>query len=124
MVKIIAGEIVQDDDPRAQRLQNQQQRNNQPFPNAWNRTGGGGGGGRGGAGQIGGQRQPPQQQQQQASPFDAVNDKLRQFGLNDLNIQGHVIEPVFMVAAVLCLVFYGIPGLLVVAVVWYMSRQR
>ena len=110
MVKIIGnGEIVQDDDPRAQRLQNQQQRNDQPLPNAWNNIRGGDGGGN---------------QQQEPSPFNAVNIKLRQFGINDLNFRGYVIEPVFMVAAVLSLVFYGIPGLLIVAVVWYMTTQR
>ena len=114
MVKIIAGEIVQDDDPRVQQLKNQQQRNNRPLPNTWNRGGDGGNA-------HSAQRQP---QQQQLSPLDAVNDKLRQFGINDLNFQGHVIEPVFIVAAVLCLVFYGIPGVLIVAVIWYVSRQR
>ena len=112
MVKIIAGEIVQDDDPRVQQLKNQQQRNNRPLPNTWNR-----------GGDEGNAHSAPQQRQQQLQPFDAVNDKLRQFGINDLNFQGHVIEPVFMVAAVLCLVFYGVPGLLVVAVIWYVSRQ-
>ena len=112
MVKIIAGEIVQDDDPRVQQLKNQQQRNNRPLPNTWNRGGDG-------SNAHSAQRQP-----QQLSPLDAVNDKLRQFGINDLNFQGHVIEPVFMVAAVLCLVFYGIPGVLIVAVIWYVSRQR
>ncbi|XP_066915125.1 protein FAM241B-like [Clytia hemisphaerica] len=118
MVKIINGEIVPDDDPRAQRFTQQQQRNNQPFPNAWQRAGNQGN-------QAQPNRQQQQQQQQQPSPLTEINNRLRGFGINDVNIQGNVIEPIFLVAAVLALVFYGFPGLLIVAVVWFLTtRQR
>ena len=116
MVKIIAGEIVSDDDIRAQRF-DQRQRNNQPFPNVWQRGGGG---------------QSNQYQQQQSppagegapGPLTEINNRLRGFGIGNQFIQGRLIEPVFQVAAVLALVFYGIPGIIVVGLIWFFTSQN
>ncbi|XP_057308932.1 protein FAM241B-like [Hydractinia symbiolongicarpus] len=111
MVKIIGGEVVQDDDPRAIEWERRQNRTAQ-----------------GGLGRptdtvhnfAQGVRQDPNQ-----PPLVAINNRLRGFGIPDFNVGGHVIEPLFSVAGVLALVFWGLPGLLIVAVVWYvMTRQQ
>jgi len=114
MVKIVAGEIVADDDPRARHLNPRQGANNQPLPNTWHRAPAGTNSN--GAGN--------QQQPEQPSPLTEINNRLRAFGINDLHLQGYCIEPIFLVLAVLGLVFYGLPGLLIVAVVWFFMTQR
>lgn len=116
MVKIINGEVVPDDDPRAQewmRRQRQPGSSQSPFPNAWQhqQQQQGGAGGR--------------QQMNEQSPTVEINNRLRAFGLSDLRLGQHVIEPMYLVAAVLGLVFWGIPGILIVAAIWFfMTRQQ
>lgn len=136
MVKIIDGEIVQDDDPRAiewERRQRQNQgysdprlRNNQneqqQQQGSMGAFGGLFGGGMGRAGAPGAGHQQGQGQ----SPFDGINQRLSEFGLRPWNIGGNVVEPIVTVALILALVFYGLRGVMVVAIVWYLfgrSRQ-
>ncbi|XP_065063475.1 protein FAM241B-like [Rhopilema esculentum] len=128
MVKIIDGEIVQDDDPRAiewERQQRQGQGWNDPrLRNSRNNSkqqsttqSPAGAFGRMGQGPMAqGQANP----QQGASPFQALNEKLSDFGLRPWNVGDHVIEPIFQVALILALVFFGFQGLIVVGVLWYM----
>lgn len=126
MVKIIDGEIVPDDDPRAvewERRQRQSQGWNDKRLRG-NATPGGGADGSQynnafarmgfpqGSGAQGGQ---PQGQ----SPFQGINEKLTELGLRPWNIGEYIVEPVFTVALILALVFYGFPGLVVVAVIWF-----
>ena len=125
MVKIIDGEIVQDDDPRAIEWE-RRQRSNQGWSDPRLRAGSGGqqmtagnpsyndtfarmgvpsrGGGQGGQAQ---------------SPFQGINEKLSEFGLRPWSIGDYVVEPVFTVALILALVLYGFPGVIVVGVIWF-----
>ena len=127
-MKIIDGEIVQDDDPRAvewERRQRQNQGWNDPRLRGGNGAQQGTGGGppynnafarmgyapQGGVGQQG--------QFQGQSPFQGINQKLSELGLRPWNIGDNVVEPIFIVALILALVFYGFPGLVVVGVIWF-----
>ena len=127
MVKIIDGEIVQDDDPRAIEWENRQRRNqgwndprlrggngsqqgpntNPSYGNAFARMGAPSGGG----GQD--------VQNRGESPFQGINQKLSEFGLRPWSIGEYVVEPIFTVALILALVLYGFPGLVVVGVIWF-----
>ena len=141
MVKIIDGEIVQDDDPRAiewerrqrqsqgyndPRLRNnqywqQQQQGPQEQQGSMGAFGGQFGRGMGRAGAPG-----TNQQGHGQSPFDGINQRLSEFGFRPWNIGGNVVEPIVTVALILALMFYGFRGVIVVAIVWYLfgrSRQ-
>lgn len=119
MVKIIDGEIVQDDDPRAIEWERRQRQNY-----GWNDP------------RLRGSQAPPSQnnqfppggghqgQIQGQSPFQGINEKLAQFGLRPWRIGENVVEPVFTVALILALVFYGLPGVVIVAVIWYMFGRN
>lgn len=112
MVTIINGEIVQDNDPRAQefrnrgRRQEQQQRQSQQ---QWSHS------------------QNPPQEQQGGSIFDQLNNRLISAGFPRWNLGQNVVEPIVSVALILALVLFGIQGVLLVGVVWFImqqSRQR
>ena len=127
MVKIIDGEIVQDDDPRAiewERRQRQSQgwndsrlrgdhRNQQEttgspsFASAFGRMGNPPSGG--------GQNS----QMEGRSPFQEINEKLSGLGLRPWSIGDYVVEPIFTVALILAFVLYGFPGLAVVGIIWF-----
>lgn len=118
MVKIINGEVVQDDDPRAiEWMQHQNLKNHTNNRSAPNES-----------------YQQQQSQQQAAGGFQGVgdlqnivlniNNKLRAFGLNDLHVGDHVVEPIFLVAGVLALVFWGVPGIFIILISWYVYNRR
>lgn len=115
MVKIINGEIVQDDDPRAQEWTRQQQRRNNPQPqqyqSSYNRN-------------FGNQRSDNQQNIQPNSPVVEINNRLRQLGVPNFNLGGQVVEPIFTVAAIIGVLFFGFPALLVVGLFWYFSTGQ
>ncbi len=128
MVKIIDGEIVQDDDPRAlewERRQRQSQgwsdprlRNQGQQQAQYQQQGMGAMGAFGNMmGNVGGGNAQPGQA---PSPLQGINNRLSEMGLRPWNIGQYVVEPVFTVALVLALVFYGVKGLMVVGIVWYM----
>jgi len=115
MVTIIDGEIVQDDDPRAQayKQRNRWQENSPPSQREQNfdpgrmrarpQVGPGG---------IGG-----------GSIIDQVNNKLLSAGFPRWNLGQNVIEPIVSVALLLALIFFGVKGLLMVGVVWFLLNQ-
>lgn len=111
MVTIINGEIVQDNDPRAQEFRNrgrrqeqQQRRPQQQWPHSQN----------------------PPHEQQGGSIFDQLNNRLISAGFPRWNLGQNVVEPIVSVALILALVLFGIQGVLLVGVVWFImqSRQR
>jgi len=113
MVTIINGEIVQDNDPRAQefrnrgRRQEQQQRGHQQ--QQWSHS------------------QTSPQENQGGSIFDQLNNRLISAGFPRWNLGQNVVEPIASVALILALVLFGIQGVLLVGVVWFImqqSRQR
>eukprot|EP00794_Sanderia_malayensis_P012299 gene12299-13567_t len=131
MVKIIDGEIVPDDDPRAvewerrqrqqqgwsdPRLRQSQQQQQQSGTGLGRSAFGLGGMMGGGAAQHPGQRV--------GSPFQGINNKLMEMGLQPWNVGAYVIEPIFTVAFLLALVFYGIKGLIIVGVVWFLFQRH
>ncbi|KXJ09579.1 uncharacterized protein FAM241B [Exaiptasia diaphana] len=115
MVTIIDGEIVQDDDPRAQAYK---QRNRRPEPTTQSQTeqtfdstrmrqrpqvGPGG---------IGG-----------GSIIDQFNNKLLAAGFPRWNLGQNVVEPIVSVMLILALVFFGLKGVLMVGLVWFFLNQ-
>lgn len=128
MVKIIDGEIVQDDDPRAIEWEKQQRQNHgwsdprlragfnqqqQHGAETQNRPDTGTGM-FGLGGMMGGQGQPGN------STFQGINQKLSEMGLRPWNIGGYVVKPVFTIALVIAALFYGVRGMLIVAIIWYL----
>ena len=132
MVKIINGEIVQDDDPRAvewARLQSQRQsvtQRRQQTGQGMQGQGQGMGlfGGLQGAFGSGQGRQEPQPAQAQQSPFQGINEKLAGMGIPRWNIGQNVVEPLFSVIFVLALIFYGVRGLLMAGLLWFMFGRN
>lgn len=112
MVTIINGEIVQDNDPRAQEFRNrgrrqeqQQRRPQHQWPHSQN----------------------PPHEQLGRSIFDQLNNRLISAGFPRWNLGQNVVEPIVSVALILALVLFGIQGVLLVGVVWFImqqSRQR
>jgi len=124
MVKIINGEVVPDNDPRAQEWTRRQNTPSYSQNNTNTNT-------RARTSNIGNSNTGSNSSQQntgggaQQSPLVDVNNRLRGLGVPNFQLAGQVVEPVFTVAALLALVFWGFPGLLIVAVVWYiMTRQN
>lgn len=112
MVTIINGEIVQDNDPRAQefrnrgRRQEQQQRGQQQ--QQWTHS-----------------QNPPQEQG--GSMFDQLNNRLISAGFPRWNLGQYVVQPIVSVALILALVLFGFKGILLFGVVWFImlpSRRR
>lgn len=112
MVTIINGEIVQDNDPRAQEFRNRGRRQEQQQQQQqWN---------------YGSQSQNPPVQQG-GSIFDQLNNRLISAGFPRWNLGQNVVEPIVSVALILALVLFGIQGVLLVGVAWFImqqSRQR
>ena len=112
MVTIINGEIVQDNDPRAQEFRNRGRRQEQPQQQQqWSH---------------GTQsRNPPGQEG--GSIFDQLNNRLVSAGFPRWNLGQNVVEPIVSVALILALVLFGLQGVLLVGVAWFImqqSRQR
>lgn len=107
MVTIINGEIVPDNDPRAQEFRNRgrRQERQQQWPHSQN----------------------PPHEQLGRSIFDQLNNRLVSAGFPRWNLGQYVVEPIVSVALILALVLFGIQGVLLVGVVWFImqqSRQR
>ena len=110
MVTIIDGEIVQDNDPRAQAYRQrgrQQQQSDQPRnrQQAQNNMAPGVGG-------IG-----------TGSIFDQLNNKLIAAGFPRWNLGQHVVEPIHSAALILALFFFGLRGILFVGLIWFLLKQ-
>ncbi|XP_072038485.1 protein FAM241B-like [Amphiura filiformis] len=119
MVRILAnGDIVQDDDPRAQQ--------------ARDRASGGAGGPRMGYvrhdNDAGHQGQYGQQQQQgmmgqQVSIFTVFNQKLIDAGFPRWNLGSTVIEPIVSVGFLLAFLVFGLPGILFGALLFVVCKM-
>ncbi|XP_064613885.1 protein FAM241B-like [Liolophura sinensis] len=105
MVKILSsGEIVQDDDPRAQGSRNRgNQRNDRP---------------RQGFVQHNEQPQGMYQGGQTVSIFDSLNQRLLAAGIPRWNIGPYAVEPIVSVGFILAGLLMGIKGLLFAAVLF------
>jgi hypothetical protein len=110
MVTIINGEIVPDNDPRAKAYR--ERRNNANRPQTYSTTSNesssrssqrfqGGGG------------------NNANSPFTDINNYLLRVGIPRFTLAGNVVEPVFLIAAVIVVIFVGLPGLLLMAIVYF-----
>ncbi|XP_045214195.2 protein FAM241B-like [Mercenaria mercenaria] len=112
MVRILkTGEIVSDNDPRAQQA-NARPRQNigriQHDPDEMARQYEGGGGEGGG---------------QQASVFDGLNQRLVDYGFPRFNVGSHTVEPIVTVGFILAGLLLGLPGLLLAAVLFFVSKM-
>ena len=111
MVTIINGEIVADSDPRAQEYRNRGRRQ---------------------------ERQQGQSQQQQwtygthdqqnpngleGGLFTQLNNRLLTAGFPRWNLGQYVVEPIMSVSLILALVLFGLRGVLLVGVVWFLMQQ-
>lgn len=110
MVTIINGEIVPDSDPRAKAYRERRNNTNraQTRTTTSNET-------------ASRSRQPNQDggQGNNNSPFTEINNQLLRLGIPRFTLAGNVVEPVFLVAALIAVLFVGLPGLLMIAVVYF-----
>lgn len=111
MVRILStGEIVSDDDPRTQQG-NARPRQNigriQHDPDEMARQYEGGGGGA----------------RQQFSVFDGLNQRLIAYGFPRFSIGTHTVEPIVLVGFILAGLLLGLPGLLLAAVLFFVSKM-
>ena len=111
MVKILSnGDIVADDDPRAQQSSSRSSGSSarprqgyiQHDDNAHQQGGMGGG--------------------QSVSVFTVVNQKLLGLGLPQFNVGPYVVEPIVLVAFVIAGLLMGIPGLIFAALLFFVSQ--
>ena len=121
MVKIINGEIVPDDDPRAVAWQRRQEQSRRPQNTQY-----GGNPQYGGNQQYGGSNPQygSQMQGQEQSPLVEINRRLREFGIPNLTLGGHVLEPAIIIALLLALIFIGLKGVLIVGGLYYFFVLR
>lgn len=120
MVWILAnGEVVQDDDPRAQEARRAQRATNAHNTRSANDQFRGYGGDRGqGGGQAwysggaGGEGVPEDGQVRQVSIFEIINQKLLDLGIPRWNFGEHVVEPIVIVGFLIAMLFFGLRGLL------------
>ncbi|WAQ97293.1 F241B-like protein [Mya arenaria] len=110
MVRILStGEIVKDSDPRAQQGTSRSRQNigriqHDPDEMARQYEGQGQGGG------------------QQFSVFDGLNERLAGYGVPRFNIGAHTVEPIVLVGFVLAGLLLGLPGLLLAAILFVISK--
>ncbi|XP_031553322.1 protein FAM241B-like [Actinia tenebrosa] len=114
MVTIINGEIVQDNDPRAQAYK---QRNRRPEslteqgvqggPNSFSTR----------------QRPNGPSVLGQGSMLDQLNNKLLDAGFPRWNLGQNVVQPIVSVILLLALLLFGLKGLLIVGFIWFMLRH-
>jgi len=117
MVRILSnGEIVPDDDPRAQsssrnpsQQQNSAQSGQNRTPRFQNVQAGPTGYNENAQGQPGGQ---------QVSLFQVLNQRLISMGFPRFTLSGITVEPIISVALLLSLLLFGLPGLLLVGVLF------
>jgi len=106
MVKILSnGEIVPDDDPRAQQAQSRPQRPPQPHMAARQQ-----------------QQEGAYHHGQQVSIFHSLNQKLHNMGIPPFRIGEIVIEPIVTVGFLFALLMFGIQGLIFGAVLFAVSQ--
>lgn len=118
MVKIINGEIVQDDDPRALNWQGKQRaRANTVLSQQMSHS-------PSSAQAHGFVQRPRQDLPQPRSPFSQFSAWLRGFGIPDINLGGHIIEPAISAAFVISIVLFGIQGLVIVGLLYYVFVVR
>ena len=110
MVTIINGEIVQDTDPRARAYRERQNNANRPQTNSRRSHEN--------ASQSN-QRFQDGGQNNANSPFTDINNYLLRVGIPRFTLAGNVVEPVFLIAALIVVIFAGIPGLLLMAIVYF-----
>lgn len=125
MVTIINGEIVPDDDPRAQAYR--QRRNNASRRDTSERATSF----RGQTSEQGDTRNPNTNNVQGAgargtanSMFYNVNNRLLDAGLPRLTVAGRVIEPLILIGVVLGVIFLGLRGLALIGVVYFLLSGR
>lgn len=107
MVTLINGEIVQDNDPRAQEFRSRERRQERP---------------QGQSQQTGGYyetRWQNPQEQQGGSIFNQINDRLLAAGFPRWNLGQNVVEPIVSVALILALVLFGFRAFVLGCIVWY-----
>ncbi|KAF7247441.1 hypothetical protein EYD10_06658 [Varanus komodoensis] len=122
MVRILAnGDIVQDDDPRVRRSNQNRENSSRPgFFNMGTNTG-----------------VPPRQQEQQPyhqreqqqgarpgerSPFSDINQQLVNMGFPTWNLGNQVVEPVMSILLLFLLMMVGVRGLLLVGLIYIVSH--
>lgn len=114
MVTIINGEIVQDNDPRAQAYKQRNRR-----PESSNEQGG-----RVDQSSFSTRQRPNGPSVLgQGSMLDQVNNKLLEAGFPRWNLGQNVVEPIVSVILILALLLFGFKGLLIVGFIWFMLRQ-
>ena len=110
MVTIINGEIVQDNDPRARAYRERQDNANRPQINSRRSNEN--------ASQSN-QRFQDGRQNYANSPFTDINNYLLRAGIPRFTLAGNVVEPVFLIAALIVVILAGLPGLLLMAIVYF-----
>ncbi|XP_071829982.1 protein FAM241B-like [Apostichopus japonicus] len=123
MVRILAnGDIVQDDDPRAQQGRRTQGGTNihglrsstSDQGRGYRNEGQGQGGGQAWyGGGAGGEGVPEDGQVRQVSIFEVINQKLLDLGVPRWNFGQHVVEPIVLIGFLIAMLLFGFRGLLV-----------
>lgn len=115
MVTIINGEIVPDNDPRAKAYRERKSNTNRQ--ESTSRTANENARTNGRGTQYG--RQDNVNNNNQASPFTEINNYLLRVGIPRFTLAGTVVEPIILIAALLVLVFFGLPGLILMAIAYF-----
>jgi hypothetical protein len=116
MVTIIDGEIVQDNDPRAQAYK---QRHRRPESSNEQR----GNGDQGSFNSRTRQRANAPGGLGAGSILDQLNNKLISAGFPRWNLGQNVVEPIVSIVLILALVMFGLKGILIVGFIWFMLKQ-
>jgi hypothetical protein len=110
MVTIINGEIVPDHDPRAKAYRERRNNTSRAQTNA--RTSNENTSRTTHQFQDGGQNNAN-------SPFTEINNYLLRVGIPRFTLAGNVVEPIFLIAALVMVIFVGLPGLVLMAIVYF-----
>jgi hypothetical protein len=106
MVTIINGEIVPDNDPRAKAYRERRSNTNRGQTNA----------------RTANENAPRIQdggQNNANSPFTEMNNYLIRVGIPRFTLAGTVVEPIILIAALVALILFGLPGLVLMAIGYF-----
>ena len=111
MVTIINGEIVPDSDPRAKAYRERKNNTNRAQTNSRSSSEYGP--------RTTQQIQDGGPQNNANSPFTDINNYLLRVGIPRFSLGGTVIEPIILIAAILVIMFIGLPGLILMAIIYF-----
>ncbi|RDD37439.1 Uncharacterized protein C10orf35-like protein [Trichoplax sp. H2] len=113
MVYILDGQVLQDDDPRVQQRKRSSEQPRQANPNY-----------RSNIAAASGRHANRVRPQATQGVVGQINQQLTSFGIPQFTIANRVVEPIALVGGLILLMVFGVRGLLLGGVLWFVTQPN